>query len=554
MWKSLTISKKIWIGISIMIMGYLFSTTFGFWLGRQTETRLSSVSQSIFPASYLSQAALTTFKEQVKLYADSIMLGDDSLIKNADEKANETKTYLEQIVSLPDLSEKSTEDVEVVIAKLEAFTKEATNVYSLMVSEGISAEIGKRAAALAESTEGIRNKLEKNTQSFTESLKSELTGIGQATQRQGYLNIIIFVCVVVAALVCVSFIIVRSVSRPLNNTITMLKDIAEGEGDLTRRLTINGKDEVSEMSKWFNAFMDNMHRMLKSIAEDAKTLNHSSEQLSEVSSHLSSSAESVSGNSSSVASASDQMSANMKSVTSAIEDASANVNIIATATEELASTVNEIARNTESAKTITEQAVSQTSRASDQVGELGHAAINIGKVVEAITEISEQTNLLALNATIEAARAGEAGKGFAVVANEIKELAKQTASATLQIKGQIDGIQNSTEGTITEIEQITKVIEQVNEIVSTIATAVEEQSVTTREISGNVSNTAKGIEEVAEHVSQSSNVSLEIAKDMATVDSAADDMASNSAQVNAKAEALRTLSERLGNMVGRFKL
>jgi methyl-accepting chemotaxis protein len=188
------------------------------------------------------------------------------------------------------------------------------------------------------------------------------------------------------------------------------------------------------------------------------------------------------------------------------------------------------------------------------VDELGSAANEIGKVVETITEISEQVNLLALNATIEAARAGEAGRGFAVVANEIKDLAKQTAEATLEIKGKIGAIQGSTAETVTEIDQISKIINDVNEIVTIIATAVEEQSVTTKEIAGNVAQASQGIQEVNENVAQSSSVSAEIASDISGVNQSAGEISSSSAQVNLSAEELNRMGVKLNEMVGKFKV
>ncbi len=175
-------------------------------------------------------------------------------------------------------------------------------------------------------------------------------------------------------------------------------------------------------------------------------------------------------------------------------------------------------------------------------------------MTEVITEISEQTNLLALNATIEAARAGEAGKGFAVVANEIKELAKLTAESTAEIKSKIDGIQSSAEGTVNQILQISKVINDVSDIVSTIATAVEEQSVTTKEIANNVVQVSEGVQEVTENVAQTSQVSVEVAKDIAEVNQAAHEMADNSSQVNDSSEELSGLAEQLLEAVGKFKV
>ena len=137
-------------------------------------------------------------------------------------------------------------------------------------------------------------------------------------------------------------------------------------------------------------------------------------------------------------------------------------------------------------------------------------------MTETITSISNQTNLLALNATIEAARAGAAGKGFAVVATEIKELAKQTAAATEDIKVKISGIQNSTANTVDDIEKVMKVIHDISDIVTTIATAIEEQSVVTKDIAGNISQATRGVDEASDRVSQTSTVAQSVAQDIAS--------------------------------------
>jgi methyl-accepting chemotaxis protein len=170
-----------------------------------------------------------------------------------------------------------------------------------------------------------------------------------------------------------------------------------------------------------------------------------------------------------------------------------------------------------------------------------------------ITEISEQVNLLALNATIEAARAGEAGKGFAVVANEIKELAKQTSTATLEIKEKIANIQGSTDGAVKGINDITDVINRVNDIVGTIATSVEEQSAATREIATNIAQASQGIQEVNENVNQSSTVAAKITRDIAMVNQGSSEIASGSDQVMASAENLKRMATELNSIVGSFK-
>lgn len=357
-----------------------------------------------------------------------------------------------------------------------------------------------------------------------------------------------------AVLLILSVLIIRAVITPIKTTVSMIRDIAEGEGDLTKRLVIRSRDEISELGRWFNRFIDNLQSMVGNIAGNVTNINQSSSELSGIAQLMSKGSEQTSDKASAVASASDEMSANMHLVASTMSQAALNINIVATATEEMNTTINEISRNAERARMTTKETVAQSNAASQQVEKLGEAANEIGKVVETITEISEQVNLLALNATIEAARAGEAGKGFAVVANEIKDLAHQTAESTLEIKQRVAVIQNSTEDTISQISSVSKVVHEVNELVSSIATAVEEQSATTNEIAGNVIKASEGIDQVNKNVSQSSNVSEQIAKEIEEVTQAADEMSNSSSQVNMSAESLAELARQLDTMVKRFQI
>ena len=196
----------------------------------------------------------------------------------------------------------------------------------------------------------------------------------------------------------------------------------------------------------------------------------------------------------------------------------------------MTATIGEIASNSEKARRITEEATRQAARISEQMNHLGAAALEIGKVTETITEISSQTNLLALNATIEAARAGSAGKGFAVVANEIKELAQQTAVATEDIKSRIAGVQSSTNAGIAEIGKVTQVIQEVSDIVASIAAAIEEQSTVTKDIARNIGEASIGVRDANTRVAETSHATSEIARDIAGVDQARANMADGSEQ------------------------
>jgi len=344
------------------------------------------------------------------------------------------------------------------------------------------------------------------------------------------------------------------ITRSLREAIDGLKGIAEGEGDLTTRLEIKNQDETGELAHWINVFIENLHGIVRDVAENATGLNGASSELSAVSTQLSQNAEQASSKAENVAAAAEEMSVSMTSVAAASEQASTNVGMVAAASEEMSVTVQDIAANSEKASTITQSAVGKAKVATEKVDLLGGVAQEISKVTEAITDISEQTNLLALNATIEAARAGEAGKGFAVVANEIKVLAGQTSDATQEIKRQVADIQGATRDTVTEIRAISDVIVEVNDIVSTIAAAVEEQAVTTREIAGNVAQAAQGIDEVNSNVAESSMVSANIAEEIGMVNATGGEIASSSTVLSNSADELTRLSESLTAMVSRFKV
>ena len=344
------------------------------------------------------------------------------------------------------------------------------------------------------------------------------------------------------------------VVKPINGMVEGLKDIAQGEGDLTMRLAADTKDEIGEMARWFNTFVEKLQGIIRDIATDSNELDTSSSALLKISHQVSDITDTMTERSNAVASAAEEMSASMHSVASAVEQSSTNIGMVSAATEEMSSTINEIAGNTEQTRATSNAAVQRTQKASEQMAVLSRSAQQIGHVVDTINDISEQTNLLALNATIEAARAGEAGKGFAVVAGEIKDLARQTAEATLEIKEQIQGIQKATGEAVNEMADVTDDITSANEMIDTVAAAVEEQSVTTREIAGNVGQAAQGIQEVTENISQTSSVAHTIAGDINEVHQAVSEVAESSTEIDTSAHGLSQLSSRLKETVNLFKV
>ncbi len=373
-------------------------------------------------------------------------------------------------------------------------------------------------------------------------------------QKSTKIQFVISFCIILALIITILICLKIFVTIPTNQTVAIIKDIAQGEGDLTKRLIIKNQDEIGKLSKWFNLFVKKLQSIIKDISDNASTLDASASELIGLSNEMTGGIDNLSQRSNTVAAAAEEMSSNMNSIASASEQASVNINMVAAAAEEMTNTIHEISSSSEKAKTITTSAVEQSQAAVQKVNNLGQAAKEISKVTEVIDEISGQTNLLALNATIEAARAGEAGKGFAVVANEIKELALQTAKATLEIKDSITSIQTSTDDSVSEIDQISHIISDVNEIVLTISTAMGEQSSAAGEIAENVQQASIGIQEVSQNVAESSSVSQDIAKEISEVNSALGGISNSSSRLDSNASELSSLAGKLRDLVSKFKV
>ena len=351
-----------------------------------------------------------------------------------------------------------------------------------------------------------------------------------------------------------AIVIAREVLRPVRNCANMLRDISEGEGDLTQRLPVETADEIGQLSQYFNNFVSKLQSVIAGIADNARTVASSATELSAVSSQTTQSVHSLASKTVTVAAAAEEMSSNIASVAAGMEQATSNLASVAAATEQMTSTIGEIAQNTERASTTTEGATSQVDSFASVLRRLGEAAQEIGKVTETIAAISSQTNLLALNATIEAARAGDAGRGFAVVANEIKELALKTAEATSDIRDRISGIQSATGSAVSDIDRIVNVIGEVNSIVANIAAAIEEQSAVTREVANNIAQATEDVQDANIRSTEMFTVSRDITRDINAVDTVTSDISSGGEQVHESAEELSKLAEDLNVLVGQFKI
>ncbi|WP_432986166.1 methyl-accepting chemotaxis protein [Dactylosporangium sp. CA-233914] len=317
-----------------------------------------------------------------------------------------------------------------------------------------------------------------------------------------------------------------SVIRPLRAIRDRLADIAEGDGDLTKRLAVSGHDEFTTVSREFNTFVDKVAATVRTIGGSAQTVAVASQRLTDTSTRIMASAQETAAQSGIIVNSADEVSDNVRTVATGAEQMSASI-------QQIAGTAAEAAR-------VGGQTAELTQSAFDLIGRLSGSSRQIGDVVKVITDIAGQTNLLALNATIEAARAGESGKGFAVVANEVKELAQETGRATGDIAAKVASIQSDTTAATEAINQIVEITGRLGDYQHTIAAAVEEQTATTNEMSRNISRAAAG--------------SAGIAANISTISDAARVTTGGVEETRTAAEELSEMSRDLRELVGQFRV
>lgn len=551
--------KRLGFGFGVMALLLLLSAAISWW-------EMSGINQSMDAS--MEEAEKMVQIKNVSTTLDNIYLQMWGLVTAKD--AADKQVHRAAIEGLREVYRKSIEylrsvsrsaESKATLAKLEEAMVGSRELNTRVIEKAMAAK-GQDPAALelfaTEATNYNADHIDPAIQaivSYRERRIQEVDVEAEATYLRARWTLGIGALVALGLATFLGLVVTRSIVLPVKDFVGFTGLLAQGDfsRDVSEAFRQRG-DELGDLARAFHTMVGNVRGLLKSMTGSVQTVASSATELSAVSAQTTQSVQTLSGKTSTVAASAEESSANTSSVAAGMEAASSNLSSVASATEEMSATIGEISSKSEKARSISANAGAQAASVSSLMQQLGQAAQEIGKVTETITSISSQTNLLALNATIEAARAGAAGKGFAVVANEIKELAKQTAAATEDIKGKIGGVQRSTGNAIADIEKITGVISEVGQLVASIAAAIEEQSVVTKDVAGNIAQASAGVQEANERASQMVAVSKTMAQDIAGIDAAAGEIHSGGMQVQASATELSKLAEQLKSLVGQFKV
>ena len=376
------------------------------------------------------------------------------------------------------------------------------------------------------------------------------------------------------------YILFGRIFSPVQRSSELIRKIANTR-DLTLRTPVLSHDEIGEQNKSFNELMDEMRKAVSQTKMCAGLLTSSSEELASVSRHLkdsssdtvnqadatSAAAEQMIMNINAMADGAEKASANAGEVAKSAERMSANMQTVASAVEEMSMSISKIAANADEASKVAANAAIKSGEATVVMGKLGAAAKEIGQVTDLIKKIADKTNLLALNATIEAASAGEAGKGFAVVAGEIKSLANQSAQSADDIAMRIEGIQSGAANAVRVIDEVSSIIQAINNSVEVIVGHVEQQTNASNEIASNVTQASTGAHRVADSIGEVAKGARDMSHNageavkgathvhntMQVFNQVARETSDSSLQMETVAVELSKISEKLSNVVDEFK-
>jgi methyl-accepting chemotaxis protein len=471
----------------------------------RTAKLVDLIDDGYIPKLDLSRDLVESLAQIQRGFQDAASAVDPQILDETDVLREGFVTRLDDQRSNPTILASDIEDLDFSFSEYYSLARETTlRLIAQETGDAVFTALEKMRVDYL----GVKQKLDNFADSARVDVDVAVVDVKSSQQRAR--NLVFLVMLLSAiGLGILSYTVTRAIVTPLAEVVRVADEVARG--DLTQRLEVETGDEVGQTSRALNQAFAQMGSAIKTIAENSRSLKGASEELTSVSHQMAASAE--------------ETSAQAMVVSASAEQVSHNVETVATGVEEMTASIREISDNAHDAARVATEAVDEAENTAATIARLDESSARINDVTKAITSISEQTNLLALNATIEAARAGESGKGFAVVANEVKELARETASATDEIGNRVEEIQHDTRSAVAAIGKIGAIIKRIHEIQNTIASAVEEQTATTNEISRSVTEVAGGSSEIANSISGVATGTKDTASGASTAQNAALELA-----------------------------
>jgi methyl-accepting chemotaxis protein len=536
-----TIAKKLGLGFGVLLALMMLSSGLAYMKLREIQANETELTDLRVPSRELSaelQAGLNQVQDDGRLV---ILAGTQQARKDIGQKKFESdwKENDKDAAALDELSAKWTlqtnrdawTKVKEILPKLRQADEAAMKLAGSGTADAVNKawnQFADEATVISNSLNEILVQIQDSFQTMQDGTTKELEAANTSATYTLWISLLAGLAIGIGVAVFLS----RKIAAATGAVLGRAEAIAGG--DLTGEdLQLLSQDELGDLTNAMNKMQTNLKQMIISVSENAQQVASASEELSASSQQISSNSE--------------ETTAQANVVSTATEQVNRNLQTVATGAEEMSSTIQDIAKNATESARVAGEAVKTAEATNATISKLGVSSAEIGQVIKVITSIAQQTNLLALNATIEAARAGEAGKGFAVVANEVKELAKQTAKATKDISQKIAAIQTDTKGAVDAIATIGAVINQLNDISSTIATAVEEQSATTNEMSRNVTDAARGASEITQNISGVSQAAQSTSASASESMKAAHKLAEMSTQLRGLVEQFKLSSDSHGN-------
>jgi methyl-accepting chemotaxis protein len=532
--------------VTVILIVIVISAMFD---GQKNKESMEGIQKAYVPAMILNKQVLSDVTLMKQKFMDAGIMGDEDGLQAA-------KVIYEATLANIAIINTTTNNEYQVLVELEQKIQNYFDIALNVTQKMIAGDMSDAVIAQSQTMNGLFDTITQDLHSAYSQL--EATVANQFLNSQDKIQSIITFLIVLALFSLLSvgsnLFTTISISKAVRSAAASLKDMAQGQGDLTKRLQVNRSDEIGEMGKWFNSFLDKIHEIIVSIREDAFLLENITGQLVTITNEISENSTDLFAKSQSSAESGQEANSSITMIAKSVNTTSDKITGVTAAVEQMSSSILEISNNTKNAKNSTDNAIGFVKQSVDRVHEFSAMTAEIGKIIKTINTIATQTRLLALNATIEAARAGAAGKGFAVVADEVKNLANRSNKAAENISVIIEKVQGSIDITSGDMTKIGSIFNELEQLVTFITTSVDEQTSTTSKISGDMSNMAYEIGQINEQVmSVTDNIQLVAGNTDASLDSSKE--VKDGAQiVGTNVHDIENVSGRLSQLVSKFKV